>query len=77
MKVGHQNHDDNENLPLLAALGLKNICSTLPSRKLDEKWSVDGLKALKDRVEKFGINLDMVPLPSARPTSPNTNTRPS
>ncbi len=63
MKVGHQNHDDNENLPLLAALGLKNICSTLPSRKLDEKWSVDGLKALKDRIEKFGINLDMVPLP--------------
>ena len=35
----------------------------LPSRKLDDEWSVDALSKLRDRVEKAGIALDMVPLP--------------
>jgi mannonate dehydratase len=63
MKVGTQNADDEENLTAFAAFGVNNICSTLPSRKLDEAWSVEGLTKLRERVEKHGIKLDMVPLP--------------
>jgi hypothetical protein len=63
MKAGQQHADDPETLNALAAFGVNNICSSLPSRKLDEKWSVDSLKALRDRVNKHGITLEMVPLP--------------
>src|SRR5262249_18374538 len=41
----------------------RHICSDLPSRTLDEIWSVEGLMRLRERVESFGIKLDMVPLP--------------
>jgi mannonate dehydratase len=63
MKAGHQNHSTDADLRVLAALGVNHICSSLPSRSLDENWSVDGLSRLRERVEKFGIKLDMVPLP--------------
>ena len=63
MKVGTQNADDEDSLAGFAAWGVNNICSTLPSRKFDEKFSVDGLSRLKERVEKWGIKLDMIPLP--------------
>jgi mannonate dehydratase len=63
MKLGTQNADDDASLTIFAALGVTHICSTLPSRKLDEKWSVDNLMRLRERVEKHNITLDMVPLP--------------
>src|SRR5262252_3909593 len=63
MKVGHQHYSSNEILTLLAAFGVNNICSDLPSRKFDEEWSVEGLTKLRERVESFGIKLEMVPLP--------------
>lgn len=63
MKAGHQNHSSDAELCVLAALGVNHICSSLPSRTLDENWSVDGLSRLRERVERFGIQLDMVPLP--------------
>jgi mannonate dehydratase len=63
MKVGHQNHSHNEALKLFAALGVNNICSVLPSAKLDAAWSVEALTKLRERVESFGIKLDCVPLP--------------
>jgi mannonate dehydratase len=63
MKVGHQHYSSNEILTLLAAFGVNNICSDLPSRKLDENWSVEGLTKLRERVESFGVKLEMVPLP--------------
>ena len=63
MKVGTQHDSSDETLVVLAALGVNNICSRLPSVKLDEQWSVEGLMRLRERVEKFGIALDMVPLP--------------
>src|SRR5207245_522598 len=50
-------------LRLLAALGVNHVCSTLPSRTLDEHWSVEGLSRLRERVESFGIRLEAVPLP--------------
>ena len=63
MKAGHQHRSSDADLRLLAALGVNNICSALPSRKFDESWSVEGLTKLRERVESFGIKLDMVPLP--------------
>jgi len=63
MKVGTQNSSSDEALAILAAFGVNHICSALPSARLDEQWSVEGLLKLKERVESFGIKLDMVPLP--------------
>jgi mannonate dehydratase len=63
MKVGTQHDSSDETLGILAALGVNNICSTLPSATFDDRWSVEGLTRLRERVEKFGIALDMVPLP--------------
>ncbi|MEW5978635.1 MAG: mannonate dehydratase [Acidobacteriota bacterium] len=63
LKVGTQHGSSNEILTVLAALGVNHICSALPSAKMDAHWSVDGLQRLRERVESFGIQLDMVPLP--------------
>src|SRR5262249_18673603 len=63
MTVGTQHDDSNEVLTVLAALGVNHICSRLPSAKFDDAWSVDGLSRLRQRVESFGIALDVVPLP--------------
>ncbi len=63
MKAGHQNHSSDADLRVLAALGVQHICSALPSRSFDASWSVDGLARLRERVERFGVHLDMVPLP--------------
>ena len=63
MKVGTQHDSSDEVLDVLAALGVRHICSRLPSARLDDQWSADGLERLRARVEAFGITLDMVPLP--------------
>jgi len=63
LKVGTQNSDAEEDLIAFSAFGVNNICSTLPSRKLDEKFSAEALIKLRERVEKHGIKLDFVPLP--------------
>ncbi len=70
MHAGHQGHSSDADLRVLAALGVHHICSALPSRTLDQEWSVEGLSRLRERVERFGIRLDMVPLPlSSSPIS--------
>lgn len=63
MKVGTQHGGSDEILRSLAAFGVNNICGPLPSRQRDEHWSVEGLMKLRERVESYGIRLDMVPLP--------------
>ncbi len=63
MKVGTQHGDSDAILRVLAGFGVNHICSRLPSAKMDEAWSVDGLARLRDRVASFGVTLDMVPLP--------------
>jgi mannonate dehydratase len=63
MKVGTQHDSSDETLSFLTAFGVNNICSRLPSPTFNQQWSVDGLEQLRERVEKFGIALDMVPLP--------------
>ena len=47
----------------MAGFGVNHICSRLPSAKLDDAWSVESLTRLRERVESFGLTLDMVPLP--------------
>ena len=74
MKVGNQHRDSDEDLRVLAAFGVNHICSALPSRRYDDRWTVDGLSRLRERVESFGITLDMVPLPlSSSPISSAEN----
>src|SRR2546423_1234301 len=63
MKVGTQHGDSDEVLRAMAGFGVNNICSRLPSERLDDNWSVDSLSRLRERVGSFGIALDMVPLP--------------
>lgn len=63
MKVGNQHTTDEDALNVFSALGVNHICSEVPSRKFDEKWSVEGLTALREKVEKHGIVLEAVPLP--------------
>jgi len=76
MKVGHQSNHSPEALTLMAGLGVNHICSGLPSRRFDEQWSVEGLTKFRERVESFGIRLEMIPLPLssyyiARAENPN------
>lgn len=63
MKLGTQHGTTDNILKACAAFGVHNICSGLPSRQLDQNWSVDSLSRLRERVESFGIKLEMVPLP--------------
>src|ERR1035438_8082619 len=63
MHVGTQHSDQDEVLSVMSSLGVNHICSTYISPSLDEKWSVDGLSRLRDRVAKHRISLDMVPIP--------------
>jgi mannonate dehydratase len=63
LKLGTQNDSSDAALPILAALGVNHICSTLPSARMDANWSVEALTRLRERVESFGIRLEMVPLP--------------
>ena len=64
MKLGTQHGDSDEILRVMAAFGVNHICSRIPSKTLDEKWSVDALSRLRERIEKFGVQLDMVELPT-------------
>src|SRR5215468_10681669 len=63
MKVGTQHGDSNEILRVLAGFGVNYVCSRLPSERLDERWSVEDLSRLRERIESFGLVLDVVPLP--------------
>ena len=63
MKVGTQHGHSDAILRACAAFGVNNICSGLPSAKVDDACSVDALSRFRERVESFGISLDMVPLP--------------
>ena len=63
MKAGTQHSDADEVLKVMAAFGVNHICSALPSRNFDEKWSVESLSRLRERVESHGLKLEMAPLP--------------
>ena len=62
-KLGTQNTSDTAYLKTVSAFGVTHVCGGLPSAKLDENWSVDGLNRLKDRIAAAGVELAMLPLP--------------
>ena len=64
MKLGTQHGDSDEILRVMAPLGVNHICGRTPSMRLDEKWSVESLTRLRERVEKHGIRLEMLELPT-------------
>ena len=65
MKLGTQfgAAPSDDTLRAIAAFGVKHICSGFPVPQSDTQWTVEGLNRLRDRMESFGINLVMVPLP--------------
>lgn len=63
MKLGTQQGDSEEMLRAFAAFGCNHICGALPSRQLDEAWSVEALEQRRDRAAAHGIALEMLPLP--------------
>src|SRR5215207_1005151 len=63
MKAGTQHGDSDAILKVMAGFGVNHICSRLPAPTMGPAWSVDSLSRLRERVESFGITLDMVPLP--------------
>lgn len=65
MKLGTQlsTPPTDDTLRVLAAFGVNSICSAVLRADQGEDWSVEGLRKLRERVESFGINLAMVPLP--------------
>jgi mannonate dehydratase len=71
--VGHQNQSSDPELKVLAGLGVEHICSALPSRRLDDAWSVESLSRLRERVERHGIKLEIVPLPLSSTPSANAD----
>jgi mannonate dehydratase len=64
MKLGTQHGESDEILRTMAAFGVNHICAHTPSKQLDEKWSVEALTQLRERIEKFGLTLEMIELPT-------------
>ena len=62
-QLGMQDSATDDFLHMYSAFGVNHICSSLPSKTLDEKWSAAGLMKERERVESFGLHLDMLPLP--------------
>ena len=64
MKAGTQHGDSDPILRAMAGFGVNHICSRLPVAR---PWTTRGrsrrLTRLRERVESFGLTLDMVPLP--------------
>jgi mannonate dehydratase len=63
MKAGTQHGDSDAILRVLAGFGVNHICSRLPAATMDASWSVEELTRRRERVESFGLKLEMVPLP--------------
>jgi mannonate dehydratase len=64
MKLGTQHGESDDILRACAAFGVNHIAAHTPSKVLDEKWSVENLVRLRERIEKFGVKLDMMELPT-------------
>ncbi len=63
MKLGMQDHMSDEDLAVYSSIGVEAVCTALPSKRLDDKWSVEALEKERARVESYGIKLVMIPLP--------------
>ena len=71
MHVGTQvGARDDTDFEVWTQLGLKNVCADPPANPHD--WTLQYLKDHREKVESFGLSLDMVQLPlSSRPVEEN------
>jgi len=71
MKVGTQQASPTDDmLRYFAQFGVRHICGTPPAPGPRGSWEVPDLLKLRERVESFGLKLDLLPLPmSAWPIS--------
>ena len=63
LKLAHKHDHSDATLRVMAAFGVSHICSAVVSRRFDENWSVENLTRLRERVESYGIKLEMLALP--------------
>jgi mannonate dehydratase len=64
MKLGTQQASPiDDTLRLFAQFGVQNICGTPPKPGPKGFWEAGDLHLLRERVESFGLHLDMLPLP--------------
>jgi mannonate dehydratase len=63
MKLGMQDHMSDDDLAYYSSVGVEEVCTSLPSKRLDERWSVEALVKERERVESYGVKLVMMPLP--------------
>ena len=63
IKLGHKHDHSDATLKVMAAFGVTHICSAVVSRRYDENWSAASLTRLRERVESYGIRLEMLALP--------------
>jgi mannonate dehydratase len=52
-----------DELKALAAFGIRHVMANMPSKVMDESWSVEGLTKFRERFEAHGIRVDMIALP--------------
>ena len=64
MRLGAQHAETDDIMRALAAFGVTPICASIPSKVLDENWSVESLTKLREHVEQLGLHLEMVELPT-------------
>lgn len=64
MKVGTQMGPTSDRmLQFFARHAVKNICGYPSRSRPNRRWNLDDLLRLRERVESYGIHLDMLPLP--------------
>src|SRR4051794_15287938 len=63
MKGGTQHSDADGGLKIISSFGVKNICSERVAPTFDERWSVEALVKMRERVNALGVSLDMISLP--------------
>ncbi len=64
MRLGTQHAETDEIMRTVSAFGVKHIAVANPSNLLDSSWSVEGLTRLREKVESFGLKLEMISLPT-------------
>ena len=57
---------DDQDLTMWAQLGVNNVCSDPPGETHD--WTLDDLKRHREKLESYGITLDMILVRPAVPT---------
>lgn len=64
MRLGCQSGPaDDQHLAFLKRHGVEGVCAAPGAPRNRRVWSIEELAALRERVERHGLSLDMVPTP--------------